>query len=747
MKKENTENKPEIREWKDFLNVIDDIEKDVLDGVKTRLRKADLVLSEMLKTIVSKRKLTEADLDTVLKITIQKFIEAVQAQAITVYFTDDEGNAKFKYIYYSRSLYKNDPDLFAMYDANAESLKGKKLKRGMGIVGKVLTTGLSHFTINAEEEPEFYAEVDKRLGFRSKSMITVPIKVSDKVIGAIQAINKNTDTGVEPFTHHDLILLDEIADYSSKIIQKLRDPETKIDDDEIAKYIARLTKCEYIDLKTSYEKNEKLLNLVGKENLSKFRILPLKKIGNKSIKAAMANPLDLQKRDSFHLATDLDIEIVVVAPESKINEIIDSYLKKDDTNVNDAVERLGEEYASQAETIAVSEAVDEKSAPIVQIANRIIEDAYSRGSSDIHIEPFESEILVRYRVDGVLEECLRLPIYSLRPLISRYKIMSQLDITEHRLPQDGRIRFKEYTNTGIDIDLRVAIAPMAFGEKMVMRILDKQSTTVGLDVMGFSKEDMDVYRSSIHSPYGMVLHVGPTGSGKTTTLYSALSEINKPGVNIQTAEDPIEYMLKGVNQLQVNKDIGLTFAAALRSYLRQDPDVIMVGEIRDKETAEIAVEAALTGHLMFSTLHTNDAVGTVVRFLDMGIQSYMISSSLLCIVAQRLMRKLCKCKIQYNPTESEIGIVKAQDNPDLKLYKTRGCAICSNKGFKGRIGVYEVLRPTEEVRALINKEAASEVLEAAAVRGGMNRLLDDALYKVRNGVTSLQEALRVVRTE
>lgn len=733
-------------EWKDFLSVIGDVEKDILEGVKTRLRRADRILSELLKTLVTKRKLTQEDIDTVLMITIGKFIEAVQAQAITVYFTDDEGNAQFRHIHYSHSLYKDDPVLSTRYRAAAESLKGEKIKRGVGIVGKVISTGMSHFTADARKEREFYPEVDKRLGFQTRSMITVPIKVGNKVIGAFQAINKNPETGLDSFSHHDLILLDEIADYSSRIIQKLREPGAKFDDEEMAQYIARLTKCEYLNLKTDYERDDKLLKLVGKENVKKYEILPLRKIGNKSIKAAMANPLDLQKRDSFEVATNLDIEIVVVASESRIREVIGDFIKKD-VSVGAVMEKIGEEYAVPVETLSVGESVDEKSAPIVQLASRIVEDAYARGASDIHIEPFENEVLVRYRVDGVLEEKLRLPINALRPLVSRYKIMSQLDITEHRLPQDGRIRFKDFTKTGVDIDLRVAVAPMAYGEKIVMRLVDTQATALGLDALGFSPECLKDYRSVIRSPYGMILHVGPTGSGKTTTLYSAITEINKPTINIQTAEDPIEYILKGINQMQINHEIGLTFAAALRSYLRQDPNIIMVGEIRDRETAEMAIEAALTGHLLFSTLHTNDAVGTVVRLIDMGIAPYLVSSSLLCVVAQRLMRRLCQCKAPYRPTDEERKIVTAPEDPHFVLFKPKGCPKCNNKGFRGRVGVYELLKPNDEVKALINKISPSEVLREAAIRGGMKTLFDDAMWKVCGGMSSLQEALRVVRQE
>jgi type IV pilus assembly protein PilB len=574
--------------------------------------------------------------------------------------------------------------------------------------------------------------------------MTVPITVGEKVLGALQAVNKIPDTGMDVFTQRDFMLLQEIADYSAKIIQKARFPDEPIAETEMAQYIARLTKCEYVDLEEDYDINEKLIKTVGEEPIKRYKILPLKKVGNKSLKVAMANPLELHKRDSFQLKTGMDIEIVVVAPESQIKKIIETTLQK--SKASGVAEMLGEEYASKAEDVKVDEGADEESAPIIQLANRIVEDAYARGASDVHIEPFEKDVLVRYRVDGVLHEDLKLPKKALAPLVARYKIMSELDITEHRLPQDGRIKFKYFTKTGVDIDLRVAIAPMTWGEKVVMRILDKSATQLGLDAMGFSQENLDAYRGMIRQPYGMILHVGPTGSGKTTTLYAALTEVNKPEINIQTAEDPVEYMLRGINQMQVHKDIGLTFARALRSYLRQDPDIIMVGEIRDRETAEMAIEAALTGHLMFSTLHTNDAVGTVVRFIDMGIQSFLVSSSLLGIVAQRLMRRLCtKCKEPYDPTEEEMQVVRAKE--PVKLFKAPGCTRCGGTGFKGRIGVHELLKPNEEIKTMINKVIPSEELKKVAVANGMITLYEDAMDKVRQGITSLEEALRVVRED
>ena len=693
-------------EWEDFLRFIgSEVERKAVEQTKTQLRKVDRLVNDLLRTVVSRKKISEQELKAVLQVTVEKFVEAVQAQAITTYLTDEQGDIKFDSVFYSPSLYEGDPDAKVRYRQQAQELKAKKLRKGQGIVGKVIETGKAHMVENAYNDPNFLSAVDKRTGFVTRSMITVPIKVGDKVLGAFQAVNKNPETGMDVFSQRDFILLQEIADYSATIIQKARFPDTPLSEMEMSQYLARLTKCEFVNIEEDFDLNEKLFKAVGEEEIKRYEIIPLKKVGNKSLKVAMANPLELHKRDSFQLATGMDIEIVVVAPAKQINKIIETILQKG--KASGMAEKLGQEYASKAEAVKVEDGASEESAPIVQLANRIVEDAYARGASDIHIEPFEADVLVRYRVDGVLQEELQLPKQALSPLVARYKIMSELDITEHRLPQDGRIKFKYFTKTGIDIDIRVAIAPMTWGEKIVMRLLDKTSTQLGLDAMGFSPGNLDAYRAMICQPYGMILHVGPTGSGKTTTLYAALTEVNKPEINIQTAEDPVEYMLRGINQMQVHKAIGLTFAAALRSYLRQDPDIIMVGEIRDKETAEMAIEAALTGHLMFSTLHTNDAVGTIVRFLDMGIQPFLVSSSLLGVVAQRLMRRLCtKCKEPYDPTEEELKTVQAQE--PIKLFKAVGCTRCGGTGYKGRIGVHELLRPNDEKRILKNKLIPSD---------------------------------------
>jgi len=706
---------------------------------------AKQVLNNLLKILVSKRQISEKDLDTVLEITIQKLVELVKAQAITIYSVGKDGLIHFTNVYFSEELYQKDDELLEAFKKKAERLRKINLKKGQGIVGKVIESAETYISFDTQNDPNFYSGVDEETGFQTKSMITVPV-ITDQVIGCIQIINKNPPDGPGLFTEKDRQLLEEVADYSAKIIQKVHQPEVKMTDTELAYYLSRLTDHEYFEIKGDYVADEKLMNLVGEENLKKFLTLPIKKSGSQSVEIAISNPVDFERIDNFRWATKLGVDKIVVSAESQIKRIIDEYFKHESTDIDEVAALVGTEYGTEGvEAVELEDDVDEESTPIVQLANRIIEDAYTRGASDIHVEPFEKEVLVRYRIDGVCQVALKLPPNSMKALISRLKIMSELNIAERRLPQDGRIVFKEFTRTGIDIDLRVATGPMVYGEKVVMRILDKSSTSVSLDMMGYSKYNLAIYEKVVKSPYGMILHVGPTGSGKTTTLYAALNYINDPAINIQTAEDPVEYMLFGINQMPVRKEIGLTFAGALRCYLRQDPDVILVGEIRDLETAEIAIEASLTGHLLFSTLHTNDAAGTVTRFLDMGIQPFLVSSSLLCVVAQRLLRRLCKkCKEACEPTEQELQIL-GDLAKNATIFKPKGCEACNNTGYKGRIGTHELLTLSDGIKEAILRKASSEEIKQEAVKAGMIEIYQDSLGKVADGITSLEEVLRSVR--
>jgi type IV pilus assembly protein PilB len=459
---------------------------------------------------------------------------------------------------------------------------------------------------------------------------------------------------------------------------------------------------------------------------------------------AVANPFDLAIPQKVSELTGKR----VVRLLGREKDIQDKFAKEQTrpAGFDDVVGAIGAEYGIEDGESGEAD-VTEDSAPIVQLSNRIIEDAYYSGTSDIHIEPWEKEIVVRYRIDGVCQEKLRLPHKVGPALTARLKIMCNLDIAERRLPQDGRIVFKHYTKKGIDVDLRVSTAPLNYGEGIVMRILDKQKSTLPLTALGFSEENLNKYRECIRQPYGMILHCGPTGSGKSMTLYSALGEINAPDIVIRTAEDPIEYTLPGINQMQMHRQIGLTFASALRAYLRQDPDIILVGEIRDKETANIAVEAALTGHLLISTLHTNDAPSTIARLTDMGIEPFMISSSLLCVCAQRLMRRVCKtCKVAHEPEGREKALLENAIGWSGQIFKasSKGCPKCNSTGYKGRVGIHELMVTNSELIEGINKGLESAELKRIAMRGGMKTLHQDSMLKVKEGLTTLEEAIATV---
>ncbi|HUR60029.1 MAG TPA: GspE/PulE family protein [Opitutaceae bacterium] len=470
-------------------------------------------------------------------------------------------------------------------------------------------------------------------------------------------------------------------------------------------------------------------------------VLPVGQVGDMLL-VAFANPFEVTLPTKIQEMTGKPV-VRLLAREKDIK---DKFNKGQDRSAgfDDVVQQIGVEYGHEGEGELKEDDVTEESGPIIQLANRIIEDAYFSGTSDIHIEPQEKDIVVRNRIDGLCHEKLRLPKKVGPALVARLKIMCNLDISERRLPQDGRIIFKQYTKKNLDLDLRVSTAPLNHGEGVVMRILDKQKTTLPLPALGFSEENLAKYRECIRQPYGMILHCGPTGSGKSMTLYSALNEINTPDIVIRTAEDPIEYTLPGLNQMQMHRQIGLTFAAALRAFLRQDPDIILVGEIRDKETAGIAVEAALTGHLLISTLHTNDAPTTISRLTEMGVESFMVSSSLLCVCAQRLMRRVCKtCRVAYTPDGSQKEIIEKAIGWSGQIFKAspKGCPKCGGNGYKGRVGIHELMVSNEELIEAINKEAEAAELKKIAMRGGMKTLHQDSILKVKEGLTTIEEAI------
>jgi type IV pilus assembly protein PilB len=481
-------------------------------------------------------------------------------------------------------------------------------------------------------------------------------------------------------------------------------------------------------------------SLIPSEVATKFQVVPVKRQG-RILTVAMANPDNIFAIDDIKFITGLEVR-PVVATESAIKRAIDRLYDSADSLAS-IMKDMQEDFeiVEQKDDDLSLEEVQSADAPVVKLVNSLLADAVGKHASDIHIEPYEKNLRVRYRIDGMLHEMMSPPFKMKGAIISRLKIMAELDIAEKRVPQDGRIKIRI---GGKAIDLRVSSLPTIFGEKVVMRILDKSNLQIDLTKLGFHEHALARFLSAIESPYGMVLVTGPTGSGKSTTLYSALNRINKPHCNIMTAEDPVEYNIEGINQVHVHDEIGLSFAAALRAFLRQDPNIVMVGEIRDLETASIATKAALTGHLVLSTLHTNDAASSVNRLIDMGIEPFLVASSVNMIIAQRLVRKLCdKCKqpITLHPeTLQELGIT---DPPaDLTLFEARGCVECNDTGYRGRRGLYEVMPISAAIREMIIDRRSAAELKQQGIKEGMATLRGDGLDKFKKGMTSLEEILR-----
>ena len=469
--------------------------------------------------------------------------------------------------------------------------------------------------------------------------------------------------------------------------------------------------------------------------------LPIGYTDDGKLLLAMADPGNVFALDDVRSMTGLEVK-AVVATKNDVLAAIERYYRADQ-DMDDLTSAMGVEADTGDELSRVTEVVEE--APIVKFVNLLINQAIQDRASDIHLEPTEHDLRVRYRIDGVLHDIMRSPRSIQSGVISRLKIMADIDISERRKPQDGRMSVNA---NGKKIDLRVATLPTVWGEKVVMRILDNSTASLNLADLGFGDANYERFSRSFTKPYGMILVTGPTGSGKSTTLYATLNIISRPEVNVITVEDPVEYRLPGINQVQTNVKAGLTFAAALRSILRADPDVVLIGEIRDKETAHIAIEAALTGHLVLSTLHTNDAPSAITRLTEMGIEPFLVGSALDCVLAQRLTRRLCaKCKEAYTPSATDlqqVGFPWSPDDPLPTLYRPVGCSTCSRTGYKGRIALHEVMTMNESIEHLAVSRASSTVIAEAARDGGLISLRDDGLRKVAEGVTSIEEILRVV---
>jgi type IV pilus assembly protein PilB len=524
-----------------------------------------------------------------------------------------------------------------------------------------------------------------------------------------------------------------------------------VPDEAMAKVLSQLYDVPYVDL-DEMEVDPEVIKLIPIESAIRYQILPLQRVGT-VLTIAVADPTNVTVFDDIKFRTGYHVE-PVVAPQNAIKTAIE---KKYGTESTIELKRVYDQLAAEGEyelSLAPEEtemdmsalAKSSEEAPIIRLVNLILADALRKGASDIHIEPFEKDMRVRYRIDGVLFQTMMPPNKFRDALLSRVKIMANLDISERRLPQDGRIKIRINQNgRRKEIDFRVSSLPTLYGEKIVLRILDKESLPLDLTQLGFETESLKRFERAIKRPYGMILVTGPTGSGKTSSLYTVLNKLNTDEVNIMTAEDPIEYNFRGINQVQTKEQIGLTFANALRAFLRQDPNIIMVGEIRDLETAEVGVKAALTGHLVLSTLHTNDAPSSIDRMLNMGVEPFLVCTSVNLICAQRLVRKICKeCKQQVDTPKQalvDLGFPPTMA-ANLKVYQGAGCPKCNESGYKGRIGLFEVMEMTPAIQTLILTGGRGGVIRDKAREEGMITLRESGLEKIRNGITTIEEVLR-----
>ncbi|SNB45843.1 type IV-A pilus assembly ATPase PilB [Geobacter sp. DSM 9736] len=518
-----------------------------------------------------------------------------------------------------------------------------------------------------------------------------------------------------------------------------------ITESDLTHFLAKQYGLPSINL-SELEVDSSIIKLIPVETSQKYQVVPISRAGS-TLVIAMSDPSNIFAVDDIKFMTGYNIEVVVAA-ESAVKTAIDKYYDQSasladvmsDLQGMEELEVVGDEDELDISSLERST----EDAPVVKLVNFILTDAIKKKASDIHVEPYERYFRVRYRIDGVLYEVMKPPMKLKNAITSRIKIMAELDISERRLPQDGRIKIK--LGGGKDMDYRVSVLPTLFGEKIVLRLLDKSSLQLDMTKLGYEEEALAHFKREIHKPFGMVLVTGPTGSGKTVSLYSALSELNKVSDNISTAEDPVEFNFAGINQVQMHEEIGLNFAAALRAFLRQDPDIIMIGEIRDFETAEIAVKAALTGHLVLSTLHTNDAPSTVNRLLNMGIEPFLVASAVNLITAQRLARRVCSdCRVvEEIPVQALVDAgVHADEAPEYVCYKGAGCPKCNGTGYKGRVGFYQVMPMLEEIRELILNGANTAEIKRESMRLGVKTMRQSGLTKLKDGVTSFEEVLRV----
>jgi type IV pilus assembly protein PilB len=545
--------------------------------------------------------------------------------------------------------------------------------------------------------------------------------------------------------------LDEAISLQKKTkssLKKILLEKKLIDEEALLSLLSQKLSIPFLHI-NRYKLNKEIIKIIPEEIARRYNIIPISQMGN-SITVALSDPLDIFLIDDLRILTGCDIDIVL-SPQQEIEKALDTYYKKDLSQIESFLEKeTATELTSgleveTTETIELSEVIKEsQKPPIVQLVDLLLTLALKKRASDIHIEPTPNGLRVRYRIDGVLYDILNIPKAKQNAVLARLKIISNLDITENRLPQDGRFKVRLDSR---EIDFRVSALPISFGQKFVLRALDKSNLSIGLDKLGFSEQPLKLFKEAIARPFGMILVTGPTGSGKSTTLYSILNKLNTPNLNIITIEDPVEYEIEGITQIQVKPEIGLTFASGLRALLRQSPDVIMIGEIRDGETADTAVKAALTGQLILSTLHTNDASSSITRLIDMGVEPFLVASSLIMVCAQRLCRCICmRCKEEDKISDEILETIGFKER--ITFYKGRGCSYCNGSGYYGRTAILEVLMIDDHIREMIiQKKSCDEIKEYAIKELGMLTLRDDAFLKVKQGLITLEEAIRVTTEE
>ncbi len=528
-------------------------------------------------------------------------------------------------------------------------------------------------------------------------------------------------------------------------------------EEEIAQALSRQLGYPYIDL-DQFEVFPEVISLIPAETAKRNLVMPIHKIKS-FLTLAMVDPTDLEVIEDIRFRTGLSVQPVISTETGVTNAINKYYGTSDALKVKKLIEDIELADESRVNIIDEKEIAEgsdydvaeieqaSNEAPIITLVNQTFIDAIKKGASDVHFEPYEQQFRIRYRIDGDLYEVADLPLKFRSPVLSRVKILANMDIAEKRLPQDGRIKLRVKLDNGKrkEVDMRVSSLPTMFGEKIVARILDKEMLKLDLTQLGFESESLEIFQEAIHRPWGIVLVTGPTGSGKTNTLYSAISTLNTIDVNIMTAEDPVEFYIPGINQVQIKEEIGLTFANALRSFLRQDPDIMLVGEIRDYETIDMAIKAALTGHLVFSTIHTNDAPSTIARMINMNVEPFLIADSVVLIVAQRLVRRLCQkcCEPHELPKRALLDMGYGENEiDDLHIFKAHGCEACNNTGYKGRTALFEVMKISDEIKEMILNRATSREIKRKAIENGMLTLRHSGLIKIKKGVTSVEEVLR-----